>query len=346
MTGVTANGRRYEVLTGVTVAAFVRERGLEPRLVVVERNGEPLPRDRYDATPLADGDVLEVVRAVAGGAGPATDGATVRDGTWRRDRLRAARLYLCADVHGTAPPSGGVVPGAAAAASALAGGGASARGRDARADLVGLERFLDAVLGAGVDLVQLRDKTAGPDELRPAAAVYRAAAERHGALFVLNDDPALAAEVGADGVHVGQDDAAPAVARAAVGPDRLVGLSTHAAAEFDAGLADRDADYLCMGPVHATPTKAGRPAVGLDPVRHVAAHARDRPWFVTGGMAQDTAPEVLAAGARGLVVVRALTTAPDPAAVATALVRLLADPRPGRADGGRRTRHPHVGDDW
>lgn len=307
---VTANGRPYDVEHGATVAAFVRARGLEPRLVVVERNGEPLARDRYEATSLADGDVLEVVRAVAGGAGPSADGPAVRDATWRRDRLRAARLYLCADRHGVA--SGGV------AGVGAAGG---------RADLVALERFLDAVLGAGVDLVQLRDKTAGPEQLRAAAAVYRAAAERHGALFVLNDDPALAAEVGADGVHVGQDDATPAAARAAVGPDRLIGLSTHTAGEFDAGQADRDADYLCTGPVHATPTKAGRPAVGLEPVRHAAAHAGDRPWFVTGGMARDTAPEVLAAGARGLVVVRALTTAADPAAAAAALVRLLSSQR-------------------
>lgn len=298
---VTANGRSYDVEEGATVAAFVRARGLEPRLVVVERNGEPLARDRHEATRLEDGDVLEVVRAVAGGAGPSADGPAVRDGAWRRDRLRAARLYLCADRHGVA----------------------SAAARGGRADLIALERFLDAVLGAGVDLIQLRDKTADPEELRPAAAVYRAAAERHGALVVLNDDPVLAVEVGADGVHVGQDDATPAAARAAVGPDRLVGLSTHAPAEFDAGLADPDTDYLCTGPVHATPTKAGRPAVGLEPVRHAAAHAGERPWFVTGGMAFDTAADVLAAGARGLVVVRALTTAVDPAAAAAALVRLV-----------------------
>lgn len=218
--------------------------------------------------------------------------AGTRSGAWRRQQLAAARLYLCADRHGPA------------------GGG----------DLAG---FLDAVLGAGVDLVQLRDKTADAETLRAAAAVYRAAADRHGALFVLNDDPGLAAEVGADGVHVGQDDAPPAEARALVGPDRLVGLSTHTPDEFDAGLADRDADYLCVGPVHATPTKAGRAAVGLGPVRHAAARAGDRPWFVTGGMAPAKAPEVLAAGGRGLVVVRALTEAADPGAVTAALARLL-----------------------
>ncbi len=291
---VTANGKPYEVEDGTTVADFVRGRGLDPRYVVVELGGGVLERPAYEATALAEGDVLEVVRAVAGGAtaGPsarAAAGAAVRDGAWRRARLVDARLYLCTDR------------------------------RDGAA---GLAAFLDAVLGAGVDLVQLRDKHADRDTVVRTSAVFREAAHRHGALFVLNDDPALAAEVGADGVHVGQDDASVAEAREAVGPDAIVGLSTHSEGELDAGLATA-ADYLAVGPVHATPTKAGRPAIGLDPVRHAAATAGDRPWFVTGAMSFETAPEVLAAGARRLVVVRALTEAADAAAAAHALAQQL-----------------------
>lgn len=212
-----------------------------------------------------------------------------RDGEWRRRRLAAAVLYLCVDR------------------------------RAAQGDL---SRLLDAALGAGVDIVQLRDKTASPAELAAAGAVFRDAAARHGALFVVNDDPALAVAVGADGVHVGQDDASPTAARTVVGRDRLVGRSTHTVAEIDRALGE-DCDYFAVGPVHATPTKQGRSPVGLAPLRHAAAVSGDRPWFVTGGMAPDTAPAVLAAGARRLVVVRAITEAPDPAAATGALAAVL-----------------------
>jgi thiamine-phosphate pyrophosphorylase len=214
-----------------------------------------------------------------------------RDGAWRRRRLADAWLYLCTDR------------------------------RQAQGDL---EAFLDAVLGAGVDVVQLRDKAADEVEVRAAAAVFRAAASRHDALFVLNDEPELAVEVGADGVHVGQDDPPPDVARAAVGRDALVGRSTHAVAEIDRALTE-DCDYFAVGPVNATPTKEGRAAIGLEPLRHAAATAGDRPWFVTGGMAVDTAGPVLATGARRLVVVRALTDSPDPATRARELADLLRD---------------------
>lgn len=210
------------------------------------------------------------------------------DAAQRRRRLADAVLYLCVD---------------------------------RRAATDDLERFLDAVVGAGVDLIQLRDKDATPDQLRAAAATFRRVADRHDALFILNDDPGLAVEVDADGVHVGQDDVRPAQARKSVGQDRIVGWSTHAVDEIDDALRT-DCDYFAVGPVHATPTKQGRPAIGLDPVRH-AAETADRPWFVTGAMGPQTVPDVLAAGARRVVVVRALTDAADPAAVTAQLVGQL-----------------------
>lgn len=193
---------------------------------------------------------------------------------------------------------------------------------DRRADHGDLEDLLDSVLAAGVDLVQLRDKTATPAQILQAAPVFRSAADRYGALFVLNDDPQLAVEVDADGVHVGQDDMTPEQARAIVGAERIVGWSTHSEAEVDAAV-DADCDYFAVGPVRATPTKQGRPAIGLAPIRHAAAVAGKRPWFITGAMSPATAPEVLAAGGRRLVVVRAMTDADDPGAVARELAALL-----------------------
>jgi thiamine-phosphate pyrophosphorylase len=174
------------------------------------------------------------------------------------------------------------------------------------------------VLGAGVDIVQLRDKDGDAQALLAASAVFRAAAERHGALFVVNDDPGLAVAAGADGVHVGQGDAHPSTARHVVGPEAIVGRSTHAVEEVDAALGE-DCDYFAVGPVHATPTKEGRAPIGLDPLRHAAAVAGERPWFVTGAMSAATAPDVLATGARRLVVVRALTEAADPVEAVRAL---------------------------
>ena len=203
----------------------------------------------------------------------------------RRGRLATARLYLCTPL------------------------------RD------DLEPFLETVLAGGVDLVQIRDKAADDAAILDAAPAFRAACDAHDALLVVNDDPALAVAAAADGVHVGQDDASPAEARDVVGPDVLVGLSTHSTDQLDAG-ARTTADYLAIGPVDATPTKPGRRGVGLDPVRHAAA-TLDRPWYVTGGMAPDTAGPVLAAGAFGLVVVRALTESDRPGEVAATLTGML-----------------------
>jgi thiamine-phosphate pyrophosphorylase len=182
--------------------------------------------------------------------------------------------------------------------------------------------FLDAALRGGTDLIQLRDKTLGDDELVEAARVFRAAADAHGALFILNDRPDLVAACDADGVHVGQDDASPASARAAVGPDRIVGRSTHAPAQADAADADPDVDYMAVGPVHATPTKPGRPAAGLGYVAY-AARTVSTPWFAIGGLDVHTLPAVVERGARRAVVVRAITEAPDPEAAARELRELL-----------------------
>ncbi|MEA2289950.1 MAG: thiamine-phosphate pyrophosphorylase [Solirubrobacteraceae bacterium] len=186
------------------------------------------------------------------------------------------------------------------------------------ADRTGLERALDGALAGGADLVQLRDKVAGDDELLAAATWARDRCTAAGALFVLNDRPDLAVAAGADGVHVGQDDMPVAEARAIVGDAAIVGLSTHSIAQADAG-ARSGADYIAVGPVHATPTKEGRPPIGLEPIRHAAAHVTALPWFAIGGLDAETIGAVVGAGARRAVIVRAIAGAPDPEAATRAL---------------------------
>jgi thiamine-phosphate pyrophosphorylase len=186
--------------------------------------------------------------------------------------------------------------------------------------------FLAAAIRGGVDVIQLRDKTLDDGGLVTAAREFRAAADAHGALFVLNDRPDLVAACAADGVHVGQDDGSPADARAAAGSAAIVGRSTHAPEQAEAAEADPDVDYLAVGPVHATPTKEGRPPIGLAPVRHAAATA-SLPWFAIGGLDEHTVPAVLEAGARRIVVVRAIAEADDPRDAAYRLRRML-DPVP------------------
>jgi thiamine-phosphate pyrophosphorylase len=175
--------------------------------------------------------------------------------------------------------------------------------------------FLRAALAGGVDLLQLRDKAASADDLRAAAETFRSCCDEMGALFLLNDRPDLAVACGADGVHVGQDDMKPARAREIVGEELIVGRSTHSAAQIDAATG---VDYIAVGPVHATPTKPGRPAVGLEPLRHAAAHARV-PWFAIGGLHAGNVGEAIAAGARRVVVVRAITESADPEGAARAI---------------------------
>jgi thiamine-phosphate pyrophosphorylase len=179
------------------------------------------------------------------------------------------------------------------------------------------DALLDAALSGGADLLQLRDKDGDDETLVAAAERVRDACDRHGALFVLNDRPDLALACGADGVHVGQDDLPPADVRRLVGPDLLIGLSTHSPDQFDAGL-ESDADYLSAGPIWETPTKAGRPAVGLELVRHAAAVAT-KPFFAIGGIDETNVGQVTGAGATRIVVVRAIRDADDPRAIAARL---------------------------
>ena len=185
---------------------------------------------------------------------------------------------------------------------------------DARPD-----SFLEAALRGGVDLVQLRMKDASDDRIVETARRWRAICSRHDALLILNDRPDLVLDCGADGVHVGQDDACQADAREAVGTERLVGRSTHTPAQID-GAAD--ADYIGVGPVHETPTKPGRPAVGLELVRYAAANSAV-PFFAIGGIGPENVAAVRDAGATRVAVVRALTEASDPALAARALRREL-----------------------
>jgi thiamine-phosphate pyrophosphorylase len=180
-----------------------------------------------------------------------------------------------------------------------------------------LRDVLAPALRGGVDIFQLRDKQAGDAAILETAAEARELCAAAGALFIVNDRPDLAVAAGADGVHVGQDDGPVEAARAVVGADRIVGRSTHEPAHL---AACAGADYVAVGPVHATPTKPGRPAAGIDYVRHAAAHAPTGvPWFAIGGIDTTNVDDIVAAGARRIVVVRAIAEAPDPEAAARTL---------------------------
>jgi thiamine-phosphate pyrophosphorylase len=182
--------------------------------------------------------------------------------------------------------------------------------------------FLETILAAGVDIVQLREKEAEAGDLLRWGQAFRQACQRHGALFIVNDRPDVALALGADGVHLGQNDLPPAVAREILGPAVIIGLSTHEPEQWDS--ADPEADYLCAGPVWETPTKPSRPAAGLDYVRYAAKSGERRPWFAIGGITSENLPEVIEAGASLIVVVRAVTEADDPADVVRRLIGTLA----------------------
>ena len=191
-----------------------------------------------------------------------------------------------------------------------------------------LEAVLAPALAGGVDIVQLRDKEAGRDELLAAAAIARRLCDETGALLILNDRPDLVREAGADGCHVGQDDIDVPEARALAGDGAIVGQSTHFPGEIDAASA---ADYIGVGPVFSTPTKPGRPAVGLELVRFAGAHA-PVPFFAIGGIDASNIDAVVDAGARRVAVVRAIADAADPrAAAATLRAALVGEPVDGIA---------------
>ena len=195
---------------------------------------------------------------------------------------------------------------------------------DSRAGRGDLPEFLDAVLANGVDIVQLREKNLEAADELALLEVFADACRRHGALLAVNDRADLAVAAGADVLHLGQRDLRPDVARRIVGPQMVIGLSSHSAEQARAAAADPDVDYFCLGPLWPTPTKPGRPHTGLEPLREVAGTQPAKPWFAIGGIDEGTLDQVLGAGARRAVVVRVLTEAADPGAVAARLAAALA----------------------
>ncbi len=207
-----------------------------------------------------------------------------------RARLADARLYLCTGA------------------------------RRSRGDL---PQFLDAVLGAGVDIVQLREKGLEAREELELLEVFADACRRHGRLLAVNDRADVALAAGADVLHLGQDDLPVPTARRILGPHPLIGRSSHSPAQADAAAAEPGVDYFCAGPVWATPTKPGRPATGLGLLAHVANQRPARPWFAIGGITLGRLDDVLAVGATRVVVVRAIADADDPAAAARVFAQRL-----------------------
>ncbi|MFG3035532.1 thiamine phosphate synthase [Streptomyces sp. NPDC048330] len=216
--------------------------------------------------------------------------------TTPRERLADARLYLCTDA------------------------------RKRQGDL---PEFLDAVLSSGVDVVQLRDKGMEAGEELEHLAVLAEAARRHGRLLAVNDRADVAHAIGSDVLHLGQGDLPVPAARAILGDGVLIGRSCHAESEVAAAASEPGVDYFCTGPCWPTPTKPGRYAPGLDLVRYAAGLRQDRPWFAIGGIDETNLDEVLDAGARRIVVVRAITEADDPAAATAALAKRVRE----RAEG-------------
>jgi thiamine-phosphate pyrophosphorylase len=186
-----------------------------------------------------------------------------------------------------------------------------------------LPDFLDAVLAAGVDIVQLREKGLEAAQELALLEVFAAACRRHGRLLAVNDRADVALAAGADVLHLGQDDLPVPVARRILGPGPLIGRSSHSPAQADAAAAEPGVDYFCAGPVWVTPTKPGRPATGPGLLGHVAGTGTARPWFAIGGISLDRLEAVLAAGATRVVVVRAITEAADPAAATRAFAERL-----------------------
>jgi thiamine-phosphate pyrophosphorylase len=172
-------------------------------------------------------------------------------------------------------------------------------------------------MGGGAGLIELRDREHPRNAVERSGHTYRRLANTYGALFIVNDDPHLALELRADGVHVGQDDMSPAEARSIMGPDAIIGLSTHSREQIEAA-ANLPVDYISVGPIWETPTKEGRPATGLELIR-TAAEIAEKPWFAIGGIDTANVDEVASAGAERICVVRAIRDSRDPRAAATTL---------------------------
>ncbi len=209
-------------------------------------------------------------------------------GALRRQRLRWARLYFVCDArpHGQDP-----------------------------------EAMLNAAMSGGAGMIELRDREQPRNAVERSGHTFRRLANTYGALFIVNDDPHLALELRADGVHVGQEDIDPAEARRIMGPDAIIGLSTHSREQIEAA-ANAPVDYISVGPVWETPTKEGRPATGLELIREAAEIAR-HPWYAIGGIDASNADQVVSAGAERLCVVRAIRDAENPRAAGTALFNLV-----------------------
>ncbi len=210
-------------------------------------------------------------------------------GPLRRERLRTARLYFVCD--------------------------ALPRGEEP-------EPLLQAALTGGVDIVQLREKKLDEEAIERSAHTFRRLCDTHSALFIVNDDPFLARSCDADGVHLGQDDMPVEKARELLGPDAIIGLSTHSEQQIAAAAA-APVDYISVGPIWETPTKQGRPGVGTGLVEHAAGNAA-QPFFAIGGVDPGNAAEVIAAGARRIGAVRAIRDSETPQAAAEALRDALA----------------------
>ncbi|MDX2645126.1 thiamine phosphate synthase [Streptomyces sp. PA03-1a] len=208
-----------------------------------------------------------------------------------RAQLADARLYLCTDA------------------------------RKRHGGLAEFAAFADAVLASGVDVVQLRDKSLEAREELEYLAVLSEECGRHGRLLAVNDRADVAHAAGADVLHLGQGDLPVPAARAILGDEVVIGRSCHSEAEAAAAAVEPGADYFCTGPVWPTPTKPGRPAPGLGLVRYAAGLGTDRPWFAIGGIDLSNVEQVLDAGARRIVVVRAVTEAADPGAAAAELAK-------------------------
>jgi thiamine-phosphate pyrophosphorylase len=214
----------------------------------------------------------------------------------RRARLASARLYLVCGAY----PDGSHLP-----------------------DL------LRGAIAGGVEIVQLREKRLPDEQLTSIADAVRALCNRLGALLIVNDRPGVALEAGADGVHIGQDDMPVTDVREIVGEDLLIGLSTHSPEQIDA-VDSSLVDYIGVGPIHETPTKPGRPAVGVELIRYAAAHA-PVPFFAIGGLDASNLHEALDAGAKRVCVLRAVADAADPERAARVLRDQLDAGEAGRA---------------